>query len=188
MKRDGYAAPKDFARGFCYLKGSPDKDEGKATGSMTGCGITNLLLAKRVITETPKGRKLWSERALDRKVETAIWDGLAWLDRNWSPFRNPINTVDGYHTYYLYSIERAQDLRHKRLIGTHLWYQEGAEALLRRQKKATIEDPFDKKEVEGVLWNTNSTHDPKDVLDTCFTLLFLKRATRGLTGTVTPGN
>ena len=37
-----------------------------------------------------------------------------------------------------------------------------------------------------MFWNTNATHDPKDVLDTCFALLFLKRATRGMA--VTPAD
>ena len=33
---------------------------------------------------------------------------------------------------------------------------------------------------ESVFWMTGATHEPKDVLDTCFALLFLKRATRGM--------
>ncbi len=187
--KDGYAAPVDHARGFVYIKGSPEHAEGKATGSMTACGIANLLMAKEAITSSPKGKKAWGERALDRKVEVAIWDGLAWLDLHWSSFNNPMDGgFRNYHTYYLYSIERAQDLRGKELLGAHLWYREGAQQLLGHQQHEKRTDPFDSQEKSGVFWNTNSTHDPKDVLDTCFALLFLKRATRDVAPMpITPG-
>ena len=181
--------PRDRARGFVYLKGSPERSEGVATGSMTACGVANLLMAKQVLGESSKGRKLWSERGWDRTVDMAIWDGLAWLDKNWSSFANPVK--NGYHTYYLYSIERAQDLRGKNLIGTHAWYPEGAKQLLSRAQAVKVADPVDERapEKDGVFWNTNSTHDPKDVLDTCFALLFLKRATRGVApGPITPAD
>ncbi len=181
--------PVDRARGFMYLKGSPDRTEGLATGAMTACGVANLLMAKQVLGESSKGRKAWSERGWDRTVDMAIWDGLAWLDKNWSPFTNPVK--NGYHTYYLYSIERAQDLRGKNLIGKHAWYPEGARQLLSRAQAAKVGDPFDERapEQNAVFWNTQSTHQPKDVLDTCFTLLFLKRATRGVApGPITPAD
>ena len=181
--------PVDHARGFVYLKGSPDRTEGAATGSMTGCGIANLLMARQVLGESSKGKKLWSERGYDRSVDLAIWDGLAWLDKHWSPFQNPVK--GGYHTYYLYSIERAQDLRGKKLIGKHLWYREGAMQLLSRAQITKVADPLDARapEQEAAFWNTESTHRPKDVLDTCFTLLFLKRATKGVApGPITPAD
>ncbi len=186
----GYAQQKDHARGFMYIKGSPDGTEGVATGSMTACGITNLLIAVRALEESPKGRKEFSERGLDRKVTTAVWDGLAWLDRNWSPFMNPSSQY-GYHVYYLYAIEREQDLRMKNLLGKHLWYREGAREILQRQQHAKVKDLFDGRapERDVVFWNTGSTHEPKDVLDTCFALLFLKRATSHLSpAPVTPGD
>ena len=177
----GYAAPADRARGFFYIKGSPDGSEGIATGSMTACGLVNLLLAKDVLDETPSGKKMWKDLMLDSKVDTALWDGLAWLDRNWSSFDNPKSQY-GYPLYYLYGIERAMDIRDKQLVGKHLWYNEGAQQILSRQKPARVKDLLDPRapEVDATYWETGQTHDPKDVLDTCFALLFLKRATKDL--------
>lgn len=185
----GYAVPTDHARGFMYIKGSPDNTEGVATGSMTACGIANLLIAKEASALTKKGRKLWTESGLDSKVHTAIWDGLAWLDRNWSSFRNT-NSSYGYHIYYLYAIEREQDMRGKELVGKHLWYREGALEILKRIKQAKVRDPLDARapEEDAVYWETGDTHEPKDVLDTCFALLFLKRATKDMVPVpITPG-
>ena len=178
---DGYAVPTDKARGFMYIKGSPDGSEGVATGSMTACGIANLLMAKEASAMTKKGRKLWTTSNMDAKVHRAIWDGIAWLDRNWSPFTNT-NSRYGYPIYYLYAVERAQDLRGKELVGKHLWYRDGALELLKRIKKAKVKDPIDPRAPEqaAAFWMTNSTHEPKDVLDTCFALLFLKRATKDM--------
>jgi hypothetical protein len=178
----GYAAPIDHARGFMYIPGSPDNSEGKATGSMTGCGVVNLLLAKDVILEDRKGQHEWQERHLDSVVDKAVWDGLAWLDLHWSPFMNPSSQY-GYHIYYLYAMERAMDVLGKNLIGKHLWYVECGKQILAHQEAAKVKkDPTGggSEEVDGVFWNTKSTHDPKDVLDTCFALLFLKRATQDL--------
>jgi hypothetical protein len=118
-----------------------------------------------------------------KQVDTAIWDGLAWMDRNWSPFTNPRSRY-GYHIYYLYCVERAMDIMGHRLLGKRLWYPLGAKEILKRQRHAKVQVPKEKgkgtEERPGVFWNTNATHDPKDVLDTCFALLYLKRATQGL--------
>ena len=179
-KSGGYAAPVDRARGFMYIKGSPDGTEGKATGSMTACGIANLLMCKDVLQDSAKGKKRWAENLFDSKVEESVYDGLAWLDLNWSSFRNP-HSEYGYHIYYLYAIERAMDLYDRQLVGTHVWYNEGAQEILSRQKPVKVSDPIDKRApADAVYWETGDTHEPKDVLDTCFALLFLKRATKDL--------
>ena len=67
-------------------------------------------------------------------------------------------------------------------MGKHLWYRDGALELLKRIQKAKVKDPLDPRAPEqaAAFWMTNSTHDPKDVLDTCFALLFLKRATKDM--------
>ncbi|MCA9316144.1 MAG: hypothetical protein KDB73_11705, partial [Planctomycetes bacterium] len=57
LARGGYAAPKDQARGFMYIKGSPDRSEGKATGSMTACGIANLLMCQEVLANHRKTKR-----------------------------------------------------------------------------------------------------------------------------------
>ena len=180
--RGGYAAPRDHARGFAYLKGSPDRSEGKATGSMTACGMANLLMCQDVLANHRKTKRTYGTSPLAKQIEVGIWDALAWLDLHWSSFDN-VDSHVGYHTYYLYALERAMDMIGKNLVGKRLWYQEGAVQLLKRQRAASVEVPDKKMRTEtqdAVFWNTESTHEPYDVLDSCFALLFLKRATQGV--------
>ncbi len=174
-------APYDRARGFSYMKNSEEKDEARATGAMTACGITNLLMAREVLSQHKKTAKKWLGSSRARRIEEAVNDGLAWLDRKWSPFTNP-HDRSSYNTYYLYAVERALDILGQRLIGKNLWYEEGAEELLSRQKPKDVEiqEKKGKRAAKGVYWDTGTTHPPTDVLDTCFALLFLKRATQGL--------
>jgi hypothetical protein len=186
----GYSTPTDHARGFCYIRGSPEGSEGKATGSMTACGLASLLMAKNVLVDDKRGEAEWTKRGYDKKVETAIWDGLAWLDLNWSSFTNPHSRY-GYHIYFCYCVERTMDLLSKNLVGKHLWYTEMGREILNRDQPAKVKVRTEKnRETDGVFWLTGDTHDPKDVLDTCFALLFLKRATKGMVpgGVVTGGD
>lgn len=174
-------APFDRARGFSYMKHSTKKEESRATGAMTACGVANLLMAREVLSHHKKTAKGWAKSPVAKRLDTAVNDGLAWLDRNWSSFENPQNRKH-YDIYYLYALERAMDLLGKQLVGTNLWYQEGAEELLQRQTPLSVKitEKKGQREAPGTFWNTGTTHRPYDVLDTCFTLLFLKRATRGM--------
>ena len=179
--------PKDKSRGFMYIKGSTDGSEGVATRSMTACGIANLLIAREMIARDDKARKAFTESGVLKQVDTGIADGLAWLDMHWSTFTN-VNSKYGYHIYHLYCVERAMDILGKELIGKRLWWKPGAEEILQRQKPQDVQIPQKKGGAEaapGMFWMTDSTHDPKDVLDTCFALLYLKRATKGLRPAVT---
>jgi len=170
---------KDHARGFAYILGSTrDAHEGIATGAMTAAGVANLLMAREILSNDSKAKEGWEARA--KAVDTAVWDGLAWLDANWSSFDN--RGAPGYYpVYYLYALERAMDLLGKNLVGRNLWYSEGAKELLSRKKAAQVKVRAEKgAEAPAVFWDTDSTHDPEDVLDTCFALLFLKRATKDM--------
>ena len=62
-----------------------------------------------MIAKDKKARKAFMEGGMLKKVDQAIYDGLAWLDRNWSSFSNPRSRY-GYHIYYLYCMERAMDI------------------------------------------------------------------------------
>lgn len=187
--RSRYAAPKDKARGFMYIKGSPDHTEGQATGSMTACGLANILIAKDALENDKKGKKILSKSDIIKRVDRATLDAIAWLDRNWSDFNNPVK--NGYHVYYLYSLERAMDILGRNLCGRHVWYPAGAKQLLKRQNRGEYDSykhtkkrkKLEKEKKPGTFWDTDSTHEPHDVLDTCFALLFLKRATHGLVPT-----
>ena len=155
-----------YARGFSYIKGDETPKHGNACGSMTACGVANIMMARFVLTDGSKQRKKWDKRPDAQKVQQSVYDGLAWLERRWSPFDNPPGRPFSYHVYYLYSLERAMDLIGDNLVGKHMWYSEMGQELLNRQ-------------ATGGEWMTDSTHKPKDVLDTSFALLFLKRATKG---------
>ena len=155
------------ARGFSYLKEMSDPDFNHPVGSMTACGVGNLMMSRFILTDGGKKRADWDKRPDAEKVQKAVNDGLAWLIANWSPFDNPKKgNVDVYHMYWLYSFERMMDLIEMQRVGKHMWYSEMGQQILDKQ-------------AENGHWDTGTTHEPQDVLDTCFALLFLKRATRG---------
>jgi hypothetical protein len=70
-----------------------------------------------------------------------------------------LDRPDWYY-YYLYGLERAGVLTGTEVFGRREWYPEGAQALLRMQ-------------------GGNGSWD-NDAWNTCFAILFLKRATRPL--------
>ena len=86
--------------------------------------------------------------------------GMQWLDAG-VPGKLP-----KWHIYYLYGVERAGMLYGTDLIGTRDWYDEGAAWLIAHQ-------------MENGSWKNES--------DTCFAILFLKRATAPLPGVATGG-
>ncbi len=161
---------KARSRGFSYIKADGEPQHNTPSGSMTACALANIEMARYVLRGGGAQADAWSKRADAGAAQAAIWDGLAWLNANWSPFTNPHpgrpHNQGQYHVYYLYAVERAMDLFGVRLIDQHNWYSEMGQELLNRQ--------FD----DGH-WDTDSTLRPQDVLDTCFALLFLKRATGG---------
>ncbi|HZE96742.1 MAG TPA: prenyltransferase/squalene oxidase repeat-containing protein [Planctomycetota bacterium] len=86
--------------------------------------------------------------------------GMEWLDANVK------GRLPKWNIYYLYGVERAGMLYGTDLIGTKDWYDDGAEWLIEHQ-------------AENGSW--------RNVTDTCFAILFLKRATSPLPGVATPG-
>jgi hypothetical protein len=166
------------ARGFAYIKGLEDPDEGQATGGMTACGIANIEMARFALTDAGRKREQWDKRPDAKRVQDSLYDGIAWLEKHWSPFDNPKKQRSNvYHVYWLYAVERAMDLLSLRLLGSHNWYNEMGQELLNRQAS------------DGH-WDTKTSLDPSDTVDTAFALLFLKRATKGSIpfGSVTGGS
>lgn len=155
------------SRGFAYIRGQEDPSEGQATGGMTACGVTMVEMCRFILSDGGRKKEEWAKRPDAAKVQNAIQDGLAWFDLNWSPFDNP-KKVSGniYHLYYLYAFERMMDMLGQQRLGKHMWYSEMGQQILNRQN-------------EDGHWKTGVTLDPGDVQDTCFALLFLKRATKG---------
>ncbi|HEX7901950.1 MAG TPA: hypothetical protein VF950_29595 [Planctomycetota bacterium] len=148
------AAPQ----GWCY----GDHDNHKPYGSMTAGAIGSLAIWDYIRDNDEGKRKSW-------KNDPDVHEGLVWLTKNYSVTYNPgahekvpgfeENTPHGYF-YYMYALERAGLLYGTEVLGKHKWYPEGAKELIASQRP------------DGT-WGA-------DASDTCFAILFLKRATRSL--------
>lgn len=146
---------RDDDGGFGYRQGS------HATGSMTAAGVGVLAICRDRL-DLGEGR---SGRRRAREVEEAIEGGLAWLARRFTVSQNPGHGRT-HLGYYLYGLERVGALVPTDRIGEHDWYAMGAEFLVRSQAR------------QGH-WagSLGGGHE-----ETCFALLFLRRATRPVTG------
>jgi len=123
-----------------------------ATGSMTAAGIGTL-----AICEARLRRAKTLPEELGRQIAHARERGLEWLATNFTAKTNPRS--GGWHYYYLYGLERLGAFVGAPKIGAHDWYEAGARFLVNAQD-------------EGGSWNNGT-----DLSDTCFALLFLRRAT-----------
>jgi hypothetical protein len=156
--------PEDRARGFPYTMG------GQVTGSMTTAGLSSLVIVKAMLLER-NALKTATRKALDR----GIWDAIAWLTWNYDLHWNP-GAGSRWQYYYLYGLERACVIAGKRMLGEHDWYREGATLLVDDQEEEGSWRPDDQLGGFGrgpggkLVFRT-------EILDTCFAVLFLKRAT-----------
>lgn len=113
---------------------------------------------------------------LDWKRDANVRAGIQWLSTHFSVTENPgwgaelprdadgkVNNR-GATYYYLYALERLGILYGTEKIGRHEWYPKGANAILDRQRP------------DGSWMDVVEGNSP--VYDTCFAILFLKRATR----------
>jgi len=153
------AGPKDKARGWSYLASL-----NVFTGSMTCAGLACLAIAKDRLKAAGKFDK---ER--ERQIDRAMLDGMAWLSANFTVATNPGQGDGGWHYYYLYGLERAGALLGQECFGKHDWYREGAEHLLSAQAADGSWPAAPGRDL-------NARWQPP-VVDTCFALLFLRRAT-----------
>ncbi len=154
--------PEDInmrARGWSYEPRSVQCNAmyHKTSGSMTTSGIAALMICKSAVENTPQ----WKQYR--KKVNQAIRDGCAWIAKNWSVTSNP-----GFHDhyyYYMYGLERAGVLAVLTRFGEHEWYEEGAKAILSRQ---------------GSDGSWKGGYSDGTTANTCFALLFLKKATTAI--------
>ncbi len=155
----GIAAPP---RGWSY---TPEK---LVYGSMTAGAIGSICIYDYILD---------GEKALSWKRDPSVVSGIAWLAHNFNPAGNAgvDKAVGGNYSlipdgamyyYYLYGVERAGLLFGTEKFGAREWYPEGAALLLKNQQP-------------NGSWPAADTHK-NAVWDTCFSILFLRRATRPL--------
>ena len=96
------------------------------------------------------------------KRDKMVKNGVAWIARNFTVDKNPGS--DGWYFYYMYALERAGILTTLDKFGAHDWYRTGANHLVSIQS-------------ENGTWGGTQ--------NTCFAILFLKRATPSLPGVAT---
>lgn len=124
-----------------------------SSGSMTTAGLTALMVSKFYLGKEPKS-------------EPSVQKGLDWLGKYFSVSTNP-GGPSLWHYYYLYGLERIGTISGLSEFGGHPWYKEGAEFLIKMQA------------ADGS-WKSVSPLPQQltdQVTDTCFAILFLKRAT-----------
>jgi hypothetical protein len=165
-----YEVAKDHARGWGYARNMP------ATGSMTAGCVSSLVICRSELLGT--GAHAAEQ---DRRAVQGIRDGVAWLGLHFTVSGNPGPAGapamhEAWHYYYLYGLERAGVLSGLVLFEQRDWYLEGAQLLLDEQRdngswfgQAALE-ALPAKEMGPEPATAN-------FLDTCFALLFLKRAT-----------
>ncbi len=146
--------------GFSYLQ-----DRRGSTGSMTAAGVAALAICRDHLGLDPAQRRRDKYGALD-----AIDEGSGWLGSHFSVTSNPQHG-GGHLGYYLYGLERAGALVPTTRFGDHLWYEEGARQLVADQHP------------RGNWRSTLGGGLP----ETCFGLLFLRKATAPKTGLAAKG-
>lgn len=134
-------------------------------GSMTVGGLSSLAGYKYMLKE-------------DTKKDIHIKKGIEWITKNFSVEKNPKIPDDrsygGWLYYFLYGLERAGALVDVEKFGSHDWYNKGAKYILKHQQKdGHWSGLVDKSAVE-------MKGDYMGSIDTCFAILFLKRATTHL--------
>ena len=143
---------------------------------MTCAGLACLAIIKERLGEA---QKLTPEAS--HRIDTAMLDGLAWLADAFIVTDNPVVPAAqaSWHYYYLYGLERVGALTGVRYLGKNAWYRMGAEHLMGAQEKNGGWK-------EASVANKAADSTESAITQTCFALLFLKRATAPPTVPVTP--
>ena len=134
--------------GFAYHRGDAER------GGMTAATLAGIA----VITELARGNATVLSPFAKKKDRLKAAE--AWMESRWDAARQafgPNGWTPTFQYEYLWAVERWCGLSGRKKLGAHDWYREGAEFLLEKQGT--------KGDWEGSLE------------DTCFALLFLRRAT-----------
>jgi hypothetical protein len=143
---------------------------GAVSASMTAAGISVLAIARAEL----------GPRATPKQVQDcqrAIELGVNWLGCNFSIEENP-GGDSRWRYYLLYGVERVGALCELQAIGTHEWYPECARWVLASQAG---DGSWTDARWAADLWHTHSRQ-----YDTCWALLFARRASRPVVRTAGP--
>jgi hypothetical protein len=119
-------------------------------GSMTAGGISSLAIILRA-----KGQ--------DPIKDVRIQKALKWMSSNMEFGTNP--KKGAWHFYWIYAVERAGSMCGTEWFGERAWYKEGSDWLVSNQ------------DADGS-WGKKGEKPDDEVCDTCWAILFLKRATK----------
>jgi hypothetical protein len=158
------ASPRpDRARGWCSgaalpPRGEPSGQPDSVSGAMTCAGISSVAIC---LSELGRG----CPTLFEMFGRMALRDGIARVTTDLSrpDAKNPLSSGSNGVFSLLYALQCAGELTSQRNFNQHDWYREGAEFLLKNQRKNGSWDDED---------------SPAPVSNTCFALLFLSRATR----------
>ncbi len=131
--------------------------------SMTAAGISVLEISRQALAGKLRGPRL-------AETERSIRAGVAWLDEHYTPEDNAGGSKS-WHYYALYGVERVGTLLDIEKIGNRDWYVEGARWFLKSQSddgSFGCAKPF----------GAGNYHAAQEETDTCFAILFLRRASR----------
>ena len=133
-------------------------------GSMTAGGVASLIIYRNLLRQDPTNHP-------------AVKKAMTWLGDEFVLTENPCyERPYQWHHYWLYGIERAGILGGTEKLGTHWWYSEGVDYLIKAQDQKTGFWISEKNGLESV---------GGAVADTAFAILFLRRATKPLPKVIT---
>jgi hypothetical protein len=160
--------------------GAPDRmpADCKDFGSMTAGALGSLAIYKYYRS------RVWGE-SVDIKSAPAIVKGIAWMGQNLDYGKNPKAPFGAWKYYWFYATERAGRLLETETFGAREWYPEGAQVILGLQQA----DGSFAGEVwvgipAGAMGTLKDIACPKLLMESCFSLLFLKRGTPKLGETI----
>jgi hypothetical protein len=157
-RRDGRTGTTSAeVAGFRY------RTDREVTASMTCAGCAVIQICRTML-----GRRIKAQTAAE--AARAIDLGRAWMEAHWNLEENAGSGEPQNYFYYLYGIERVGTLLGLDALGGHAWYSEISEVLLKKQEP-------DGSWVVGGYGPSGWREIPAEH-DTCFSILFLKRASR----------
>lgn len=167
----------DGGWGYCAGEQGRNPPNTKTFGSMTGGGVSALAILKYY------RHRVWNE-SIDIQGSPSIVKGVAWLEKNLDYARNPLCAFGAWRYYWYYAVERSGRLLETETFGSREWYPDGAHHILGRQKPdgSWPEETWDN--LPAGAMTLKQLGAPGVFYETCFAILFLRRATPKLDETI----